>query len=81
MISYNFYIHHPMPESPTASSFEALQKSQKLESLTADREKLREIRKVAHREAERILRDAKREVQRQAVSSRRVRDERCSHYT
>ena len=48
----------------------AAQKSQKLENLTADREKLREIRKVAHREAERILRDAKKEVQRQAMSSR-----------
>ena len=45
-------------------------KSQKLDNMTADRQKLWEIRKTAHREAERILRDAKREVHRQSMSSR-----------
>lgn len=45
-------------------------KSQKLEDMTADRQKLWEIRKTAHREAARILRDAKREVHRQSMSSR-----------
>jgi len=45
-------------------------KSQKLEDMAADRQKLWEIRKTAHREAARILRDAKREVHRQSMSSR-----------
>eukprot|EP00913_Durusdinium_trenchii_P012922 g12134.t1 len=48
----------------------AAQKSQKLENMNSDRQKLWEIRKTAHREAARILRDAKKEVHRQAMSSR-----------
>jgi len=48
----------------------ARSKSEKLEGLESDRQKLWELRKNAHREAQKILRTAKAEVQKQAASSR-----------